>query len=161
MRFNHCPKKQTQELCFSKKTKTDYFQNLTLNEANVESCSSQKHFSLILDEKLNFNEHIQFKVIKYNKVLGIIKRLSKILPCDGLLIIYKSFLDLIWITPTSYTINLINKSFSNKIENFQYKACLAVKRLSKVHYERSFIRISGLNLSVIDVGIENIGFSIK
>ena len=33
----------------------------------------QKHLGLILDSKLNFNEHIENKITKCNKVIGLMK----------------------------------------------------------------------------------------
>ena len=64
----------------------DYdFQNLIFNESNVESCSFQKHLGLTLDEILNFDEFVQYKIIKCNKLIGIAKRLSLNLPHEAFL----------------------------------------------------------------------------
>ena len=58
--------------------------------------------------------------------VGKIKRLRDILPRDSLVTIYKSFIrphldygDVIYDQPN-------NDSFSDKIEQLQYKACLAI-----------------------------------
>ena len=60
------------------------------------------------------------------KMNGIIKKLSVNIPCDAHLNIYKSFTrphldfgDVIYDKPN-------NESFKNKIENTQYKACIAI-----------------------------------
>ena len=84
MIFNADPAKQAQELHFSVKAKID-FQNLIFNESNVESCSFQKHLGLTLDEILNFDEFVQYKIIKCNKLIGIAKRLSLNLPHEAFL----------------------------------------------------------------------------
>ena len=52
----------------------------------------QKHLGLYLDEKINFNHHINVKISKANKGTGIIKRLSHILPRKSLITIYKSLI---------------------------------------------------------------------
>ena len=77
-------------------------------------------------EKVNFNQHISIKISKANKGIGIIKRLSLILPRNSLLTIYKYFIrphldysDVIYDQPN-------NESFCTKIERIQYNAALAI-----------------------------------
>ena len=92
----------------------------------VKRCSIQKHLGFHLDEKLNFNHHVKEKITKTNKGIGVIKKLSNILPRDALLTIYKSFVrphldysDIIYDQPQ-------NESFCNKLESIQYNAALAI-----------------------------------
>ena len=49
---------------------------------------------MILDNKLNFNEHLQQNVAKANKTIGVIRKLHLFLPIPALLTIYKSFIRL-------------------------------------------------------------------
>lgn len=55
-------------------------------------------------EKLNFDKHIQYKISKCNKLIGIIKRLSKMFSHGAFLTIYKLLMELFkehsraWIT---------------------------------------------------------------
>ena len=37
--------------------------------------SSQKHLGLILDEKLNFKQHIESAIVKINEGVAVIKKL--------------------------------------------------------------------------------------
>ena len=46
---------------------------------------------LVLDSKLDFNEQRNIKINKYNKIIGIMKKLSPFLSRKTLLKIYKSF----------------------------------------------------------------------
>ena len=55
-------------------------------------CESHKHLGLILDRKLSFDLHLQDKILKVNKGIGLINRLRKYLPRDTLLTIYKTFI---------------------------------------------------------------------
>ena len=126
MQFNPDPNKQAQEVYFSKKSNNENSLHVTFNNAKVVNCSTHKHLGLLLDKRLNFNEHIQSKINKCYKMIGFIKRLSVNLPRDALLRIYKSFIrphldcgDIIYDKPN-------NESFKNKIENIQYKACIAI-----------------------------------
>ena len=56
--FNPDLTKQAKELIFSRKLKKPVLPNLTLNNSHVSQTVSQKHLALILDNKLNFNEHL-------------------------------------------------------------------------------------------------------
>ena len=85
------------------------------NSTNIQIVDSQKHLSLVLDSKLNFNEHIESKITKCNKVIGLMKKLSQFLSRKSLLTIYKSFVrpnlnyaDIIYNKP-------LNESFKKKI----------------------------------------------
>ena len=96
------------------------------NNVPVKRCSIQKHLGFHLDEKLNFNHHVKENITKANKGIGVIKKLSNILPRDALLTIYKSFVrphldygDIIYDQPQ-------NESFCNKLESIQYNAALAI-----------------------------------
>ena len=71
---------------------------------------------MFVDEKLNFNHHIKERVTKSMKGIGVIKRLSKMLPWHSLLTIYG---DILYDQPN-------NKSFCQKIETVQYNAALAI-----------------------------------
>ena len=92
MQFNPDTNKQAQEVYFSKKSKNESSLPVTFNNAKVVTCFTHKHLGLLLDKRLSFNEHIQSKMNKCYKMIGVIKRLSVNLPCDALLKIYKSFI---------------------------------------------------------------------
>ena len=116
----------TEEVYFSKKSNNENSLSVTFNNTKVVTCSTQKHLGLSLDKRLSFNKHIQSKMNKCYKMIGVIKRLSVNLPGDTLLRIYKLLIrphldygDIIHDKPN-------NESFKNKIENIQYKACTAI-----------------------------------
>ena len=46
---------------------------LIYTSANVQSTTSQKHLGLILDSKLDFNDHINKKINTFNKMIGLMK----------------------------------------------------------------------------------------
>ena len=90
----------------------------------VARIACQKHPGLYI--KLNFHDHINSKILKANKRIGIIKKLSTTLPRKSLLTIYKPFIrpqldycDVIYDQPSS-------ESFCTKIEHIQYNAALAI-----------------------------------
>ena len=79
-----------------------------------------------LDEKLNFNHHINEKIAKASKGIGLIRKLAHVLPRQSHMAIYKSF-----IQPHLDYVDIIydqlnNKSFCNLIERVQYNAALAI-----------------------------------
>ena len=92
MIFNLNLSKQVQEVIFSRKTSKISQPTTTFNIVPVARTSCQKHLGLYLDERLNFSQHINIKISKANKRIGIIKRLSHILPRKSLTTIYKSFI---------------------------------------------------------------------
>ena len=91
MIFNPDLSKQAQVI-FSRKTNKINHPTTTFNTITVAHTSYQKHLGLYLDEKLNFNCHINVKISKANKEIWIIKSLSHILPRKSLITIYKSFI---------------------------------------------------------------------
>ena len=126
MQFNPDPNKQAQELIFSKKAESNNSLPLTFNKTEVRTCQSQKDLGLVLGKRLNFTEHINSKISKCDKLIGIVKKLSFSFPRNALLRIYKSFIrphldyaDIIYDKPN-------NASFKNKIENVRYRACIAI-----------------------------------
>ena len=56
MLFNPDPTKQAIEMCFSHKRDSVFDPPLTFNDAGIQSTLSQKHFGLVLDSKLDFNQ---------------------------------------------------------------------------------------------------------
>ena len=91
MKFNPDPNRQAQEVHFSNRTNKDSSLFITFNNSKVETISSLKHLERILDERLNFNEHLENKINKCFKIVGFLKSLSNKLSRDVLFRIYKSF----------------------------------------------------------------------
>ena len=56
--FNPDPKKQAQEVFFSRKLKKVCHPPLCFSNINVSVASSQKHLGLALDNRLTFDEHL-------------------------------------------------------------------------------------------------------
>ena len=128
MQFNPNPNKQVNEVIFSRKSNSNSFPYppVKFSENNITKCSYQKHLGKVLDSKLSFNTHIDQKIKKCNKLIGLMKRLSVNLPRSALLTIYKSF-----IRPHLEYGNILcdkpdNENFEKKIEKVQYKARLAI-----------------------------------
>ena len=76
------------------------------NNIPVAHTHSQKH-GMHLDGNLNFDKHIQEKMIRANKEICAIRRLFNILPRNALVTKYKLFPDLILIIVISSMTNLI------------------------------------------------------
>ena len=125
MSFNPDPNKQSIEKCFSNK-RDKYYQHLQFNSTGVQIADSQKHLGLILDSKLTFNEHIESKITKCTKMIGLMKKLSLIRSRNSLLTIYKSFV----MTNLDYVDiindNPFNESLKRKIEMVQYNVGLII-----------------------------------
>ena len=92
MLFNPDPNKPAQEVLFSRKMKAQSHPVISFNNIQVEKSPNQKHLGLILDEKLNFKQHIDSAISKVNKGIAVIKKLRYILPRKSLITTYKTFL---------------------------------------------------------------------
>ena len=103
---------------------------------------------VVLDSKLDFSIHIEQKIRKCNKIIGLIRRPSACLPRKALLTIYKSFVrphldygDILYDKPG-------NLNFESKIEKVQYKACIAITgAIQGTSRERLYDELGFMSLS--------------
>ena len=125
MQFNPDPNKQANEVIFSRKSSSNNLSHppIKFNNNDISKCPHQKHLGIVLDSKLNFIAHVDQKIKKCNRIIGLIRRLSISLPRNVLLTIYKSFVrphldygDILYDKPD-------NENFQNKLEKVQYRAC--------------------------------------
>ena len=77
---------------FSKKKIAQTHAIISLNNIQVERVPHQKHLGILLDEKLNFKQHVDNAILKMNNGIFVIKKLRHSLPRKSLLTIYKAFL---------------------------------------------------------------------
>ena len=126
MSFNPDPSKQAQKVIFSHKIRKTCHPSIYFNNKSVRQVLSQKHLGMILNAKLDFQEHLENILNKVNRTIGLLRKLQNILPRGPLLTMYKSF-----IRPYLDYGNIIydqhyNNSFHQKVESIQYNAALAI-----------------------------------
>ena len=93
MTFNPDRSKQAQEIIFSRKLKKATHPPLLFNNNNVSQVNFQTHLGVILDVKLTFEEHLKNVFNKTNKTIGLLRKLSNLLPRQQALVtIYKTFI---------------------------------------------------------------------
>ena len=126
MNFNPDPLKQAQEVIFSRKITKSNHPTLIFNDNPVRQVALQKHLRMLLDWKLNFEEHLKTIVNKINKTIGLLRKFQNFLPRKSLVTIYKSITrphldygDIIY--DQSYNI-----SFHRRLESLQYDVALAI-----------------------------------
>ena len=126
MEFN--PDK-TQEIVFTQKQKQPYHPPLLLGNCKIAVKNEHKHLGLILDSKLNFQQHIKEASSRARRGIGLIKFLRRYVSRDTLNMIYKLYVrphldygDIIFhhFDPT------MKSDFTLKLESIQYSAALAV-----------------------------------
>ena len=126
MLFNPDPSKPTQEVLFSRKKKTQIHPTISFNNIQVERTPHYKHLGILLDEKLNFKQHIDTTILKIDKGISVVKKLRYSLPQKSLITIYKAFLrSLIDYGDINYD-QPQNESFCKKLKPVQYKAVLSI-----------------------------------
>ena len=124
MSFNPYPKKQAQEVIFSRKSKAISHPPLIFN--NTLLTASQKHLDIILDTLLSFEKHLETVLCIINKTISLIHKSQNLLPRTALVTLYKAF-----VRPHFDYGDIIydqahNASFHQKLESLQYSACLAI-----------------------------------
>ena len=92
MRFNPDLNKQAQEVIFSRKLNKTNHPSLNFNNTVVIQSTTHKRLGMILDTKLDFQEHLKDKLSKISKTIGLLRKLQKILTRPPLLTTYKSFI---------------------------------------------------------------------
>ena len=128
LEFNPDPTKQAIEVLFSCQKSTPYHPQLTFNRSVVTKVNEQKHLGLVLNSDLSFGKHLNEKIIKAKKNLGIIKHLSSFLPLNTLDQMYKAlvrshldYYDIIYHIPSKQNqLDEILNTLMEKGEKIQY-----------------------------------------
>ena len=109
--------------------------------------NEQKHLGLILGSKLSFERHLNEKIIKAKKGIGIIKYLSKFLPLKTLDQMYKAlvrshldYCDIIYHIPAFNSQINLGGTLSSLMEKVQNQPALAItaKDLTGQNFTRNW-----------------------
>ena len=126
IRFNPDPKKQAQEVIFSRKINKIDHHPLYFNQNLVKSSLTHKHLGMILDTRLDFNLHLKNVQNKLNKAIVLLRKLQNTLPRTSLITVFKLFIR----PPLDYGDIIYeradNTSLHQNIESIQYNAALAI-----------------------------------
>ena len=78
MQFNPDPNKQANEVIFTctSDSANIFHPPITFNINSIAKCPSQKYLGIVLDSKLNFNSHVDEKIKKGNKLIGLTEDLQ-------------------------------------------------------------------------------------
>ena len=126
MSFNPDPRKQDQEVIFSRKIKKLPRPSLVFNNNNVLQTSSQKHLGVKLDVKLTFDEHLNNVLNKVDKTIGLLRKLQNLFSRSTLITIYKALVRPHFAYGYIIFDQTYNSSFHKKLESIQYNGCLAL-----------------------------------
>ena len=126
MLFNSDPVKQAIKVFSSHKQGKVVYPPLQFNNDDIQSANTQKHLGLLLDSKLDFNEHVKNKINKCNKSIVIMKQLSLTLSRNSLLTTNKTL-----VRPILDYTDIINdkpltESFKDNLEMVQYNEALVI-----------------------------------
>ena len=81
MSFNPDPKKQAQEVIFSRKSKAASHPPLVFNNNGVMQAASHKH----LGTRLSFEKHLETVLCKINRTIVLIRKLHNLLTRSALI----------------------------------------------------------------------------
>ena len=76
MQLNPDPKKQANEVIFSRKSNTVSCPPVIFNNNSIAKCSHHKHLGFALDSKLDLSINIELKIKRCNKLIVLLRRLS-------------------------------------------------------------------------------------
>ena len=124
MNVNPKPSIETQEVIF-RPQKKDY-PPLYFNDSSVKETCKQKHIGMLLDFKLDFQEHSKSLLKKINKAIAFLHKFQNILPMSVLLFTYKCFVRTYLRHGDVIYYQSFNNFFHQKIESLQYVAALAI-----------------------------------
>ena len=111
---------------------------MSFNSIAVTQSTTQKHLGMLLDVKLDFQGHLKNIYSKFNKRIGLLRKLHNTLTRLPLLTSYKSFIE-----PYLDYVDIIYDQaytalFHQKIESVQYNSGLvitgAIRETSKEKY---------------------------
>ena len=92
MSFNPEPSKQAQEVILTRKLQKKDYPPLYFNDSSEKETFKQKHLGMVLDFRLDFQEHWKSLLKKVNKeTVVLLRKFQNILPRSALLTIYKCF----------------------------------------------------------------------
>ena len=92
MNCNPNPCKQAQKVIFSRKLQNTYHNAVYFKHNSVQQVLSQKHLGMYLDNKLNFQEHLNNAPSTANKTIALMRKLQAFLPRQSLVTVYKAFI---------------------------------------------------------------------
>ena len=144
------PTKQATEVLFSCKKVSSNHPQLIFNGTVVVKVNEQKRSGIILQPGLSFEKHLNEKIIKAKKNIGLLKHLSKFLPLKTLDQMYKTlvrshldYCDVIYHIPSIIhqpPLGMTLNSQMEKVEKIQYQAALANR--SKIYDELGWETLS-------------------
>ena len=136
MEFNPDPTKQAKEVLFSCKKKSPVHPDLVFNGTTVTKADEHKHLGLTLQSNLSFDRHLNEKMMKAKKTIGILKHLSKFLSLKTLNQMYKAlvrshldYCDIIYHMPQIVhqpPLGVSLHDLMESVERIQYQAALAI-----------------------------------
>ena len=97
---------------------------LTFNNNDVEKRPHQKHLGIILDSKLDFNIHVDSKIKKCYKTIGLVERLPAMFQEKLYLPSVNPSSNHIWTMEIPYMINQNIKTFKMNQKKFNIKHIL-------------------------------------
>lgn len=106
----------------------------------MEICPAQKHFGLVLDSKLIFNEYIKHNLSKVNKATRLLRKFQPVLRRSSLVTSYKTFI----LSHLSYPDVVSDQSYKSpirdKLESIQYNVTWAVNGAIRGSFSEKFTR---------------------
>ena len=126
MCFNPDPSKEAVTIYFLTKIVPVNATAAFLSNSAIADSDRHKHLGLILDSKMNFDNHLGEKILEANKGIGLINSLKRFLSRDSPLTTYITFVRSHLGYGDALYDYLFNATFSQNLECVQYNVWLAI-----------------------------------
>ena len=114
---------------------TEHNTNLNLNGKIIRTSDSLKILGVTIDNKLNFNEHINDVCNKASQRVGVIMRLRNLIPTTAKLVLFKSAI-LPYLTYCHLVWHFCRASDTRRLERIQERGLRAVYKDTKSSYHQ-------------------------
>lgn len=83
---------KTKYMVVTRRLNTDVNGSIEIDGEEVQRVETMKYLGVMLDEKLNFNEHINYTIRKAARKFGVLCRIHRYLTTEAKIVIYKSII---------------------------------------------------------------------
>ena len=104
---------------------------LILNNYEIRRVTKTKHLGMIVDDRLTWEDHIDYITLKINRGIGIIRRVRQFIPEKSLLLLYQTLIDP-YFRYCSTVWGQCEETLKDKLQALQNRAA---RSIAKVKYE--------------------------
>lgn len=131
---------KTKYMVMSIRTKIECEENIKVDNQIIERVKQYKYLGVVIDENLNFNDHLDYIAKKMNKKLGLFNRIKDKLPLETKIIFYESIVAP-HIDYCSSVFFIMNQSQIYRLQKIQNRFMRAILRAESRTHIREMLEV--------------------